>query len=393
MSRILCAWELGSGYGHVESLATVLQALAERGHELHLAARNLPRAARALAGLPVHLLQAPLWLEPTSTGAAACYPELLERVGYAQRTDIESLVRAWRSLYSLTEPDLVLAEHSPSAMLATRLDGIDTVAVGTGFTLPPLAAPMPTIAPGTAVSSRRMASAERRVLGRINAILGGAGRAPLGCCAELLAARARVLWTLPELDHYAHREHDEFHGPLKSAPRMPPPWPPGAGPRVFGYYHASYPELPAVAQGLRTLGHVSVLVVGGATEESVSSLASASLRVTQEPVDLEQASAAAGLVVSHGGHGSVSTCLLQGCPQLMLPHFVEQRMLAFRLRERGYADFMPSPLQAVELAGRARQMLADAAYGTRAGELARRYRGRDTGAAVKRIVAACEDAA
>lgn len=129
MARFLLAWELGGGMGHVMRLAPIAHALHAQGHALHLVLRDLSGADAALGDLAssprVTLWQAPMWL-PQLRGlpAPAVYAELLFRAGYLDATRLLSLVRAWQALLDAIAPDLLLADHAPTALLAARDHGL-----------------------------------------------------------------------------------------------------------------------------------------------------------------------------------------------------------------------------------------------------------------------------
>lgn len=51
MSRILFAWELGGGYGHLGPFRPIAEALLAQGHELTLAVRDVERAHAVFGSL------------------------------------------------------------------------------------------------------------------------------------------------------------------------------------------------------------------------------------------------------------------------------------------------------------------------------------------------------
>ncbi|MBI5040888.1 MAG: hypothetical protein HZB57_06735 [Gammaproteobacteria bacterium] len=61
MSRILCVWELGGGYGHIAALAPLAQALRVRGHEVTLVLKDLFYAEAILGTTGLDYVQAPVW--------------------------------------------------------------------------------------------------------------------------------------------------------------------------------------------------------------------------------------------------------------------------------------------------------------------------------------------
>jgi UDP:flavonoid glycosyltransferase YjiC (YdhE family) len=120
MSRILCAWELGGGTGHLHILGPVGQALRARGHDVTYVLRDLVTASRFSAFSDAQLLQAPINSRVSRLPPSINYAELLNRVGYLDVDVLSALIEAWRGLLRLVGPDLVLAEHSPTALIAAR---------------------------------------------------------------------------------------------------------------------------------------------------------------------------------------------------------------------------------------------------------------------------------
>src|SRR3954466_6055754 len=121
MSRVLFAWELGGSLGHLTSLQPLTIEFLKRGHQVFLAARDLSQLQTVFAGIDVTLLQAP-WnarckgiLQPVIT-----YADLLLNVGFSDANALSSHVSAWKSIYDLVKPDLLVCDHSPTALLAAR---------------------------------------------------------------------------------------------------------------------------------------------------------------------------------------------------------------------------------------------------------------------------------
>ncbi|MDH3452779.1 MAG: hypothetical protein OEN20_10180, partial [Gammaproteobacteria bacterium] len=110
--RVLVVWELGGGYGHVAQLPQLAQQLAQAGHEAVFALRDLSQVEMSLGRQGLRLLQAPLWLpRPAGLPPTANYAELLYTCGYLEVERLGAVVRAWRELYALVAPDVVLLNH------------------------------------------------------------------------------------------------------------------------------------------------------------------------------------------------------------------------------------------------------------------------------------------
>src|SRR5712664_2094429 len=122
MSRILFAWELGANLGHITPLLVLARALRERGHEVVFVLKDLRGCAELLQQHGFSFLQAPI-VAARAAGLPrepASYPEILLIHGFGDPAGLIAAARAWRSLFGLVKPDLVVFDHSPVALFAAR---------------------------------------------------------------------------------------------------------------------------------------------------------------------------------------------------------------------------------------------------------------------------------
>jgi UDP:flavonoid glycosyltransferase YjiC (YdhE family) len=375
MAHIHLCWELGGGLGHAGRLKMLAQALLARGHQVSLSLRDLMHTNALLADLDVPKLQAPVWLHqavglPSPPGSLA---EILLHCGYLEPAALRGMVAGWRAMFELLRPDLVVADFAPTAILAARVMGLRSASMGNGFYSPPPGRPLP---PLRGAPAERLAASEARVLRTANALL--AGR-PLQHAVELLLGDLPLLCTWPELDHYGRADADAVHwfGPsfLPDAGGTMPPWPQGAGRKVFAYLKAGHPSHAAVLRALAEEGcHTLVYmpeVAGGAPAPVTSPL----LHYLSGPVALSQALAEVDLCVSHAGEATLAQSLLAGVPLLMLPSHAEQFMTARRvaLSGAGYNAALMTPSS--DWRGALRQVLDDGRYRQAARAVAARHQG------------------
>ncbi len=147
-------------------------------------------------------------------------------------------MQSWLAFYKTLKPDLILSEHSPTAMLAARVAGLPCAVVGTGFTLPKAQEPFASITPWVEVSDELLQASTDKALERCNQVLESCGGEPLARLSDLMEARFKGLVTFAELDHYGPREGVDYYGLFMSRrPKPRPLWPPGDGPRIFVYQH------------------------------------------------------------------------------------------------------------------------------------------------------------
>lgn len=343
MARILCVWELGADLGHLSHLRLPIATALQLGHQVYLAARQLNHARDVLGDLPIIYLQAPFKQDVAAAHPAAflSYTHLLARQCFSGVDELDMYLRAWRALFELIQPELVLFEHSPTALIAARDYRFKKVLVGHGFSIPPLTpegpfAPFVTT-PRTPEVQSALRADDAVLLQVINLALQRLGAHPLAALQELYAqADAQFLMTLPALDQFGERTGLRYLGVESPQPHSAPPWPTGAGPKVFAYLHA-IPSLERLLQDLRSTGVCALLFVRGLAPGLRSAYTSEHLRFIDQPVDLGQVAQQAAWVMNHGNHNTVATFMGLGIAQLLIPLHQEQLFVALRLKEQGCA--------------------------------------------------------
>ena len=157
MARILLAWELGDGFGHVSRMLTIAEELRDRGHDCVFVVRNLEVVAARVQAAGFDVLPAPTQViryaasngrPPTSVG------DILAFIGFAEVERLRPFIKIWTSLVSRLAPDVVILDYAPTARLAIG-DACPTIVIGDGFTLPPRSmANFPSFAVATGWSTR-----------------------------------------------------------------------------------------------------------------------------------------------------------------------------------------------------------------------------------------------
>ncbi|MBT9492183.1 MAG: hypothetical protein IV107_07490 [Paucibacter sp.] len=378
MARILMAWELGGGMGHVVPLSQLAQVLIDRGHQVDFVLRDLAGACDGLGALAKHprvrLWQAPIWTaQLQGVAPPISYAELLFHAGYLDARRLLSLVQAWRNLFDAIQPQLLLADHAPTAMLAARTMGtmsMATAVIGTGFFIPPALAPLPSFREWERVDPARLVQTEARALATCNALLGQFEAAPLAALHQLVAADQQFLLTWPELDHYGSsgRQHAQYWGPLPAreqggAALWPASTAPESRPRLFAYLKGEYGGVERVLQCLRAGPWLSLVHVTGLRPDMRQRFTHANLAFSDGPVAMAEALGQAQAVLCHAGSGTVCTALQAGVPVLMLPMHAEQLLFARRVSaaraglyvlEADLAKQLPAAMQQVMVAGELR---------------------------------------
>lgn len=391
MARIVLAWELGGDYGHLARLLPLALELRRRGHTPLFVARDLGGAELLLGPHHFQWFQAPLWLgRLTNLPEPAAYTEMLMRFGFLNPRALTGIARAWRYLLAELRADLVVMDHAPTALLATRGLALKRVNLGDGFCIPPATSPLPLFRWWLRGNTARQADSEERVRQNANEVLFALGAPPLLHLHELFSADLAFMCSFAELDHYQGRGADAFSGPVFSLGQgVAADWPSGDGARVFAYLKAGYTALERVLGALRE-GPVRVLAhVPGASRDTLQRFTAPNLRFSEAPVDIEAARAQCDIAVCHGGQGTTAAMLLAGKPLLLLPMHMEQGMSAHRLEALGVA-LSAAPEGAAQLGRLIKRLLAEPGFGQAARTFAAAHAGYDQAAAVADMAARCE---
>ncbi len=335
--NILLAWELGSNFGHLARQIPIAGRLRENGHQPVFAVSDTMIAERLLTPHGFRFLQAPVPLaKPRLPVPPASYSELLLAEGFQDPGALAGRVRAWLGLFEVIQPDAVLLDHAPTALLAARLAGLSRTVFGTGFEIPPELSPYPCFRTWESIPDGRLVNSERQVLASINAVLKIHGHPGQGVVHELFQGASKALATLPELDHYGARAGERYLGPIyASLGGAQAEWPPGEGRRILAYLRADVPGFQAMVNVLIAQTGPVMLVAPNAPSAWISRHASSHLSIHSSPVDIEPLLNSCDLGVSYGGNGTLSQFLLGGIPQIVMPKNAEQYLGGMRVQDAG----------------------------------------------------------
>lgn len=386
MSRVLFCWELGRGGGHLTLLRTLGRALRDAGHTPLFAVRHPATADAWLTPDGFDFWQAPVALDqPRPQQPATSHAEILLNIGFRDPAALLGRVRAWRNLYAALRADVLVAEHAPTALLAARGLNLPSIAIGTGFSLPPADGPWPTLRPWDTIAPARLAELETQLLAQANRVLETLAAPPLTSPADLYPGDHRALLTLPELDPYPARRTADYWGPLAEPPGgMTPEWPAVSGPKIFAYLRP-FATLPALLEALRNSPAASLVYLPERAAD-YARFATPNLRIVNQPLAMARIGAECDLGISHGSHGTTAALLLAGKPLLILPLHLEMRLTGERVMQLG-AGLSAPQLKPVGMAGKLTRLLNEPGFGVQAQAFASRYAAADPALPVQRFVA------
>lgn len=332
MARILIAWELGDGLGHVGRLLPLARRLGELGHECVFALRDLGLAHDLVHDAGFALLQAPACcyavpqhLASRPTGSLG---DILAAVGFDDRRRLAPLVTAWADLLRLLSPELVISDYSPCLNLVAY-GRYPLVLVGDGFTLPPSTWPaFPPFVDGD------LRVAEADLVRETNAVLEPRGYPAISALPRVFRADLSFVVTLPELDPYAAVRPEPPVGPLEA---LPGPAQDEPETDYFAYLSMRYPGTRTVLEGLAALKLSGTIFLRDAAPEERASFWDRGLTIFDRPRDLRRTIPRGRILIHHGGLGTSEKGLAIGRAQLVVPSHFEQESNARMLGRLGVA--------------------------------------------------------
>jgi UDP:flavonoid glycosyltransferase YjiC (YdhE family) len=397
MAHFLLAWELGANLGHATRLRSIALGLKARGHRVSLALRDLVGPRELLGAGLGPVFQAPLLINQVSPPAWSM-ADILLSCGFESARTLGGLTEAWENLLALSGCDVLVADHSPVALLAARLAGVPAVHVGSGFFIPPRQTPLPIFRDWASAPASHAALTDARALASANTLLAARGAPLLPRLCELFYPQQTLLCGWPELDHYAGagREPTDYLGPdCEFQPGVAPAWPEAPGPRVFAYLRGSHPEHTELLRALDALGCATECFFPDREQVNADArVESRHVHYSAEPVDMQEVLSTCALVVCHAGQATVAQAMRAGVPCLLLPTQAEQFLLARQAERFGVGINAASLARPVDY----RALIAELTQpgGPRlaqARSLARKYQHFDPLALTARIVAAAESLA
>lgn len=372
---VLCAWELGGEFGHISRLSAIAKSLEKDGFNVVVALRDLSGAAAFFIDTQVKLMQAPVCLPQISMQRpVACLADAFLLSGYLNVEMLEGLVQGWESLIDLVQPDIMIFDYAPTALLAARERSITQFIIGTGFSEP---------APGEAMMDWRqppvadglMVRQETRILTVINEVLARRGRQPLAYLHDIFQADTTFVQMCRELDLFPHRINAVYCPGIGSrAEKAQSEKTQRHRPKIVAYLKAEYPNLSAILTALSQMDADVLVTCPSSDPAQLKAQVGSNVCIAEQWLDLVAELEDADLFIGHANGNSTRECLALGVPSLMFPLRLEQLWIAQKLQKNGLGRFIQAVQPAETLAAHMNEMLVNrAAYQERLHQLMAHY--------------------
>jgi spore coat polysaccharide biosynthesis predicted glycosyltransferase SpsG len=392
MSRILFAWELGGGLGHIVPYISLLKELQGKGHRIIFVVKDLSRAPLLSNIFRAPCFQAPIktWLSANPIRTPFTYAHILHNMGFDSLDSLTALVGGWRVLYRTIRPDLVIFDHSPMALMAARGQSFSKVIIGTGFIIPPYIYPLPNLRFWLKPDPERLRNDEDRIIGTINRLLDRLRLPGIKQVTDLFATEPIALRTFKELDPYQERAGGNYFGTWVNPIGRQPVWPKGPGKKLF-LYLKPFPVLPSLLASLIDRNVPTIAYVEKVGRRLQAKFDSPSLRFVHAPQDMNRIAKECDVAILNGTHNTSANLLLAGKPALHLPLYLEQYLTTRNIERLGAGVGCPT-LKIEDIGAKLEMLLTSDSISEAARAFAARYASMTAGEQTQRLVRFIEDA-
>jgi UDP:flavonoid glycosyltransferase YjiC (YdhE family) len=361
--------------GHVAPYLPLANSLRAKGHEVAFILRDLRLAETSLGQYDLPYFQAPVMLRSAENEIRTPYTfaQILHNVGYGNIQLLTGLAKGWRQIFDTYRPDLIIYDHSPTALLASRHMACKKVVIGNGFFIPPDVTPLPLLRTNPAPDMTVVAADEARILANINQVLNRLGEKPLDRITQLYDVDDKIITSFREFDHYIARQQQdiEYWGTGRSGLGSEPIWPASPGKRIYAYLKP-FESIEPLLHHLQKLQASVIIYAPDLNEALKHKYSSPTLYFSNSPLDLEKTASSCDIAITNSTHATIVTFLLAGKPLLLLPIFLEQAILAYNIERTGAGlnELSPNPK---DIINKLQMLLEDPRFRLAAERFAKKY--------------------
>ncbi len=346
--RIAIVWELGHGSSYLNFIRALAQVILGAGHQCVVISRDLSMAINFLGHLDIELRASPSGSIITADALPiqTSYSSLLFHNGFHNRDAIAERLLDWVSLLRDLELNLIIARHSPTALLASRCVGIPAVHYGNSFSVPPPISPWPSFRPDLVVSPETLSLNDARVLERVNAALRHLNFKELETLQQIHSTLPTILLDYPELDPYGWQRAGapgqvHYLGFPDLNFGAAPVW---SNERPVKVFLSLLPSSSMAWAGqLIRCGADVLLRVRGTKADLPATMKETGITLADgASLNFREAIVQADVVVGYGSHNLVCEALLAGKAVAVITHSADELILGQRVMALGVGCRLPS---------------------------------------------------
>jgi hypothetical protein len=339
-NRIAFCWEMGSGSGHLTGLLAIADVLVEQGWDCaffvpdtEAIARNRPNWANKPN---VRAFHCPQWRiddpESQSKTRTFTFADVLTSFGFSDSLTVSSIVARWNALLCDFQPDVVVTEFAPGALMAAR-GRFPCLAFGNGYYVLPKVAKLPSMTSWDPEVPPDSSSNETSIVTAINASRGQLGLEAFDSLSAAFRGDSTFPCTFATLDPYQAIRNEPTYVPfnIPISPGKPKRTSSGRG---FVYY--SFPH-PVVERMLSVILSQSTIACTLYAPNYLHLLKPYhgynGHEILESPMNLERLTEFS-FCAHHGGMGISSTAAVAGVPQFVTPVNLEHALTATALSKQ-----------------------------------------------------------
>lgn len=267
----------------------------------------------------------------------------MHNAGFNRQVELESLIEAWLPIFSACQPDVVISDFAPVAAILAVSHGIPLVTIGTGYCNPPGVTPMVPMSAMPPACSEQLEAAgmvENRITTNINSALLSLAIPEITSLGGVYAtAKACLLTTHPEFDHYQSAIRKAYYGVWKGQGESVPSWRAKSSRRTFAYLKP-FPNISKLFSILRDWGIETKVLPHGITPENRRVCSSRMVEFLERPIDFDRMAPEVNFVITNGNHGTTLAFAQRGVPVLACPLHIEQKITGMNLAKHGFGDWI-----------------------------------------------------
>lgn len=385
--QIILAWELGAGMGHTSRLRPLAERFAASGAGVECLAIREQDAAKHL---PCPVEQAPWLKSPKREGPiwGGHLADTLAMLGWAQTEHLLESVRRWREVLQAKQPDMLVMDSAPTAMLASLGLPMKRVWLANHWSTPPRISPIPDLQAQLTGNARPIPDTEPAVVDAINRCMTDHGQPPIAhLCGLFDRAEASPMLSIPEIDPHGPRPETEYLGVWGSQPGPSLPWPPCEHgpdtPGIFAYLKP-FTHRAATLKLLAQTGLPVQAFTPQINDQESEAARGGAVHLFTTSIDWLAKQQTTAFIVCHGGAGMTGRALQLGLPVLALPTSLEQTAVSMRASQTG-ACIAASIEDIASIGSAFEQMFSDDGVFEAAERLAEKYQGYDPDQAADRF--------